>query len=254
MRRPLAVLATLALVNCTVVSSRDTDAEIGNILASTRPIRSPIRLKYSPSSLQPIALEMRMLAGSKDVSLRATAAQQITGIDNALMLSTSIDKVFVQGRTLQCGDQPLLRIQLSLEPDGRIKKQEALSTANCSGSEFLKMNSSQDDMVSGIWLYPPEGVTTGTVLRHSPTNDPDKTDGNARGVVVGLAIWKGRAVVVIQLEGCGATRDKSNNLWQPYCFQGVNLVSPTTGLTAGAIGTADAASYGMIMQMRVSPL
>ena len=184
--------------------------------------------------------DMRMRIGGQDITVEMQATHQIVGSTGSLTYALSIDRMVLPTQTLDCGAQPLFSFQTPLTMDGRLGRTNAAQTPGCPASAFAAANAETSfQQIANLWLLPASGLTTGTILRRHFPPGPNVRERDVRGVVVGRAMWRGREVIAIRLEGCSDTRENAASPWATFCIQGANLLDRSTGLTVGAFGSGD---------------
>lgn len=249
---------SVVLSGCVQGATRQAlDDEAGAVLAGAQPIWSPLQVTYAAGPPQRMQVEMRMQVGSQTGGATLVGTQQFARRAEALTYNMAIERMTTPQQTLECGSQPVLVVQASLAADGRLGRYQVAQTPGCSASTYMAANvDASMQQMAGLWLLPVSGIQTGTVLHRDVGTDPNRREGDSRGVVAGRALWRGRLTVVIRLEGCAAFRVNEGSTWIPLCLKGVSFLDPSTGLTIGALGNGDAIVPGetATAALRVLPL
>src|SRR4051812_12567733 len=106
----VSLSAILTLASCSDISVRQVDAEVGQVLISTQPIRAPIRLRYNPTTPQITSAQARIQIGSQSASTGLIGTQQVTGSDENLTYTMAVSRYAGSMQGLNCGDQPILTL------------------------------------------------------------------------------------------------------------------------------------------------
>ena len=261
MLRIIVFSVPLALMACTpVVPPPNTviaEAEAGEIARSVVPVTTPLRLQLRPTSAIRMQFVMTMALGTNTFVAKSPYVVEVQSLGDQLLVSGTVEtmEVTAQNRTvhLDCGRDPLFRMEYKVALDGRLIGMDIRSSPGCQASE--EFAAKPDNLPNlAFYILPSEGITTGTTLVPQTTKSgASLRKQDTRMIVAGQSDWHGRPVLVMRPVGCFSAEADGEPI--EMCPHGVAMLDIAAGMPIGGILAANTTVRGMRITtiMRMNP-